>query len=205
MEEASLSPHILMHAFAAGRWRASGNTGANAPQIVAFSGTKSVKVKTSEADRKAFKQLFPLGSIPPTETGDWGDFIAWIDGKAVTRSSGPFTDKWLLAHLHEHQWLGNAWRVTEDEGLILAIDQGAPTRLGRAFDTKPSLNIAFAVKMATPFLPPAWPEGSLEIIKIALLEAVTPAALLLKEATLLAALLTTDPLELDYPLILDTN
>jgi hypothetical protein len=162
-------------------------------------------MKSSDAERLAFKQLFPLTTIPYNEHGNWGEFTTWIDGKSVPRSKGSFTDNWLLAHLHEHEWLGNAWRDTGDEELVLATDQCAPTLLGRAVNAKPSQNVAFSVKMATPFLYPSWPEDSLELIKIALLEAVSPAALLLKEATLLDALLTTDPLELEYPLILDTN
>lgn len=200
MEDTSLSPYVLIHAFAEGRWRAAGSSGQNAPQIFAYTGGK--KVKAPESERKAFKQLFQ--DIPFCHAGDWGLFTAWMDGQAVQRSTGPFTDAWLLLHLHEHDWLGNAWRDAGTEGLVLSTDQGALTLLKRTFNTKPSQNIAFSVKMATPFFPPSWPEGALEAIKIALLEAVSPAALLLKDTAPMAALLTPDPLELDYPLLLDT-
>jgi hypothetical protein len=199
MEEASLSPYLLMHAFAEGRWRAAGRTGQHSPQIFAFSGNK--KVKAHESERRAFKQLFP--DIPHNILSDWGVFTSWMDGPTVVRTTGPFTDNWLLQHLHELEWLGNAWRDSGDGVLVLSVDQGALTLLGRAYHLKPSHNVAFTTKMATPFFPPSWPEGALDSIKAALLAAVAPAALMLKGAEFPDTLLTTDPLELEYPLIID--
>ena len=113
------------------------------------------------------------------------------------------TDIWLLSHLHEHEWLGNAWREVEgDVGrFVLVAGTAAPNTLDRPFNMRPSRNIALSSKIAVPFFPPSWPDGALDTIKAALLAAVAPAALMLEGAELPDALLTSDPLELDYPII----
>jgi hypothetical protein len=190
--------YSMIQAFADGRYRAASGSDAPCPQIFKLSGP--TKVKSPPAERKAFQQLFL--DIPPSSRWAWDAFAAWLDTDSAMRSTGTMTDSWLLRHLHEHEWLGNAWREDGEAGgpLVLVSGTSVPNSLGRAVHMKPSLNIALSGRAAVPFFPPSWPEGSLDIIRAALLSAVAPAALLLMSAELPVTLLTPDPLELDYPI-----
>jgi hypothetical protein len=200
--DAGFGGHTYIHAFAEGRGIAIRQTRAANPPHFLLS-HKGKRTKAADAVRHSFLQLFP--SVPQSGKEAWGDFSEWVEGTSTSRAVGAvMTDAWLLLHICDLEWLGNMWRSTGD-GLLSLVSGHFHIHIGRALFTKPSMNIAIAGSSAASFLPPSWPKDTVEVLTLALLQAVGPAHQLLVNAGVPPEFYSVDPLALDYPPVFDTR
>ena len=201
--ESGLGAYSCIHAFAEGRWRAGTKTrGAKPPHFLVVQNSK--RAKAEDSARTSFLKWFD--DIPPGGQSAWGDFAGWVQGpSAKPRASGAeFSDSWLLTHICEHEWLGNMWRPSVGGSWSL-VSGNYHIHLGRALFMKPSMNIAIHGSTTSPFLPPSWPDDTVEVLTRELLRAVGPALQLLQDAGVPSEFYSVDPLALDYPPVFDTR